>query len=653
MVSDDVDRSSGQSNFNKSNDVSASAFIASPVDRLAAFMADLVLFLPLVTLVLAPLKKEALLAQIAEDHQQLLLIGMGGAAIACALLIAYQTFFIGAFGVTPGKRFLGLRVINIWDKQRPTYFAAFIRSVFWIFSLCSLGIPWLAIFSNSHRRPMHDRVADTLTVVNDQSRAAASPGLVERSMINGLNAAVITFSILLGSVFVQAYVYENKDIAEVIAIETTSSSQRCEQVTSAVGEWLGTEEHAPNRMEIALALHAGERIEDDCLDAEATTNFLEEKYLELSYLAKALLKREDEEQFSDYMDKVCESEQQTAQCELLEAVQASGDKPVALPAANAESSPTYFRIWAVKLNLERGFAAQALALLDTPAPHMDLAYYFATKRLQAKLDLKYETDIRSDFLASIDGLNREERISFARETCLAQTQLSCDQHFSCGKLLEFTSAFKAERELSFENPSTVLAIARAVRCEDQPELYKKFLAQVEIAPGRDLIEASKLMAEGKTKSATKLLSSLAKQEDFVDIRAEAAALLLENANAKTDLETVSSDWSELEKTSVGWRYLGWQLHKAYLQRSDFARALEVGRQLKVAGINSTALQKNLVIAAYESDQVQEARDLLAELDQPKIEESDRAPASASKTQFEKIVELLDSTAVNDPSVGGL
>ncbi len=641
MVSDDVDRSSGQSNFTKTtSDVDASAFIASPVDRLAAFMADLVLFLPLVTLVLAPLKKEALLAQIAEDHQRLLMIGMGGAAIAGALLIAYQTIFIGAFGVTPGKRFLGLRVINIWDKQRPTYFAAFVRSIFWFISLCSLGIPWLAIFSNSHRRPMHDRVADTLTVVSDRARAAGSPGLVESSMINGLNAAVITFSILIGSVFLQAYVYENKDIAEVIASESIPSSQRCEQVTSAVGEWLGTEEQTPNRMEIALALHAGERIEDDCLDAEATTNFLEEKHLELSYLAKGLLKRDDEEQFSDYMDKVCEADEQTTECELLEAVRASSDKPVTLPTSLADLSPAYFRIWAVKLNLERGFAAEALALLDTPAPHMDLAYYFAVKRLQAKLDLKYETDVRSDFLASIDGLNREERISLARETCLAQTQLTCDQHFACGKLLEFASAFKAESELSFENPSTVLAIARAVRCEDQPELYKKFLSEVEIAPGRALIEASKLLAEGKKTSAVKMLKSLAKQDDFVDIRAEASGLLLDYANAKTDLEAVSTEWSELEKTSAGWRYLGWQLHKAYLQRSDFARALEVGQQLKISGINSLSLQKNLIVAAFEADQIDEARELLAEIDLPKADGLDRVPASASDSQFEKVVELL-------------
>lgn len=646
MVSDDVDRSSGQSNFNdKDSNVNASAFIASPVDRLAAFMADLVLFLPLVTLVLAPLKKEALLAQIAEDHQRLLMIGMGGAAIAGALLIAYQTIFIGAFGITPGKRFLGLRVINIWDKQKPTYFSAFVRSLFWFISLCTLGIPWLAIFSNSHRRPMHDRVADTLIVVSDRSRASTSPGLVESSMINGLNAAVITFSILVGSIFLQAYVHDNKEIAEVIANESVPSSQRCEQVTAAMGEWLGTEERTPNRMEIALALHAGERIEDDCLDAEATTNFLEEKHLELSYLAKALLKRDDEEQFSDYMDKVCESEEQTTECELLEAVRASADKPVNLPASLAGASPTYFRLWAVRLNLERGFAAEALALLDIPAPHMDLAYYFAAKRLQAKLDLKYETDIRSDFLASVDGLNREERISLARETCLAQTQLTCDQHFACTKLLEFASAFKAESELSFENPSSVLAIARAVRCEGQPELYKKFLSEVEIAPGRSLIEASKLLAEGKKSSAIKMLRALAKQEDFADIRTEASALLLAQANEKTDLEAVSSEWTELEKTSPGWRFLGWQLHKAYLQRNDYARALEVGQQLKVSGINSIALQKNLIVAAYEADQIDEARDLLAELNgELNVETSqlDRVPASVdtSEKHFESIAEKL-------------
>ena len=120
--------------------------------------------------------------------------------------------------------------------------------IFWFLSLCGFGIPWLAIFSNSHRRPIHDRAADTLTLVSERARAAATPGLVESSMINGLNAAILTFSLLVGSVVFQSYIHENKSVADAIVEESETSSQRCEQVSSAVSDWLGTEEQSPNCM---------------------------------------------------------------------------------------------------------------------------------------------------------------------------------------------------------------------------------------------------------------------------------------------------------------------------------------------------------------------------------------------------------------------
>lgn len=644
MVFDDVDRPANRpKNFQTKSEIEGAAFIASPIDRLAAFMADLVIFLPLVTLAIAPLKKQALLAQIAGEDQKLILLAFAGAAMVGGLLIAYHTFFIGTFGTTPGKHFVGLRVVNIWTKQRPTYFAAFVRSAFWVLSLCTLGLPWLAIFSNSHRRPLHDRVADTLNVVRDRSRAAASPSVMESSMINGLNAAVITFVLLIASIFVQSYVHQNKDIAEALVSEKVDSSQRCEQVTSAVGEWLGTEKENPNRMEVALALHAGDRIDDDCLDAEATTNFLEEKYLDLSYLAKALLKRDNDEEFADYMDKVCEADEQTPECELLEDIQSTAPKAIQV----SDQSPTYFKIWAVKLNLERGFAQEALAILSTPAPHMDLAYFFANKRLQAKLDLKFERDINSDFISALDGLNREERISLARETCLLETQLGCGNQFACNKLLDFASAFKGESELSFENPTTVLALSRAVRCENKPELFDKFASAVELPAGQLLIQSEKLLSENKKSSAVKMLKSLAKQNDFEDIKSEAVALLVESG-AQADLESVSNQWSEVEHTSPTYRYLGWALHKAYFDKKDFNRAFEVGQLLKNSGLNSSELQKNLVIAAYESHQTDEARDLLAEFDRSNVETSElRAPASAKDdhdSHFEAIAQLLRSSA---------
>lgn len=654
MVIDDVGNSQKreptQNHSNKSDSSEhSSAFIASPVDRLAAFMADLVVFLPILTLCLAPIKKQVLLAQIAGDNEKLLILGFVGAGVVSLLLVVYQTLFIGLMGATPGKKFLGLKVVNIWNKTKPDFFSAFVRSSFWVLSLCTFGIPWLAIFSNSHRRPLHDRAADTLVLVPDRKRASSSPGMVETSMINGLNAAIITFTILVFSVIFQSYIHDNKHLADTIVNSSEASTQRCESVTSAIGGWLGTEKQAPGRTEIALALHAGERIDDECLESEVTMNFLEEKDLELSYLAKALIKQDDEEQFADYIEKVCEKDEKTSGCSLLEYLQAQKSDAIHI----TDDAPTYLRIWAVRLNLERGHPQEAIAQLKNPAPHMDLAYYYSMKRLQAQLELKRETDINQDFLASLDGLNREERISLSRETCLAETQMGCSgAKLSCQKLLEFSTSFKTEKELSFENPQSVLAIARAVRCENKPELYEKFQSAVEIPAGRALLQALELKSKGKIKDAMTMLKSLSRQKELSEFRVESLALLSELSQKPAELESLSSEWGEEEPSSISWRYFGWALAEAYFNLGDYSRAFEVGQKLKDSGFNSVEFQKKLVVAAYRADQVEAAKELLVDLDALESETKvvERLPASSEKEandleeQLQKISEVLRASA---------
>jgi uncharacterized RDD family membrane protein YckC len=73
-----------------------------------------------------------------------------------AFLIEY-TFFVAAFGQTPGMRVVGLRVIRVDRPARITPLQAVIRAV-----LLALLIP--ALFWDRDQRGLHDRLSSTAVV---------------------------------------------------------------------------------------------------------------------------------------------------------------------------------------------------------------------------------------------------------------------------------------------------------------------------------------------------------------------------------------------------------------------------------------------------------------------------------------------------------
>ncbi len=84
----------------------------------------------------------------------------------------------------------------MFEGERLSCWDCFVRSWFWIFEVLLLGIPFLAVFSNAKRRPLHDRVCDTLVV----SRVAAGvkgPGEWERLVIRGFFAVAFAAVMLI------------------------------------------------------------------------------------------------------------------------------------------------------------------------------------------------------------------------------------------------------------------------------------------------------------------------------------------------------------------------------------------------------------------------------------------------------------------------
>jgi uncharacterized RDD family membrane protein YckC len=122
--------------------------------RLAALLIDLMILsvanalLILIYLFLFQIPQEML--------QDSLLINIPGLVLdAC-----YQVYFLSQFGGTPGKMFLGLKVVTP-EGDGLTVFHAFGRYIaFWLSAL-TLGIGFLIVLFDPQRRALHDHLAGT------------------------------------------------------------------------------------------------------------------------------------------------------------------------------------------------------------------------------------------------------------------------------------------------------------------------------------------------------------------------------------------------------------------------------------------------------------------------------------------------------------
>ncbi|MBI5091021.1 MAG: RDD family protein [Candidatus Hydrogenedentes bacterium] len=82
--------------------------------------------------------------------------------------IAYQTWFIGRFGATPGKMALGLKVVRP-DGEPMTYMRAFGRAGAKIVSGIILNIGYIMAGFDEEKRALHDRMCDTRVIRTRQS----------------------------------------------------------------------------------------------------------------------------------------------------------------------------------------------------------------------------------------------------------------------------------------------------------------------------------------------------------------------------------------------------------------------------------------------------------------------------------------------------
>jgi uncharacterized RDD family membrane protein YckC len=95
-------------------------------------------------------------------------IGGRGAAVLINILsnviyIGYVTYFLGAYGATPGKMACGLKVVRP-DGEKISYARACGRFFAEFLSSITLGIGYIMAAFDEEKRSLHDRICDTRVV---------------------------------------------------------------------------------------------------------------------------------------------------------------------------------------------------------------------------------------------------------------------------------------------------------------------------------------------------------------------------------------------------------------------------------------------------------------------------------------------------------
>ncbi|TFG37608.1 MAG: RDD family protein [Syntrophobacterales bacterium] len=83
--------------------------------------------------------------------------------ISTLLNMTYFTYFHGTIGQTPGKKLLGLKVIEI-DGKDMTFGVAFLRWVGYIISKLALFLGFIWIAFDGRKQGWHDKIAGTYVI---------------------------------------------------------------------------------------------------------------------------------------------------------------------------------------------------------------------------------------------------------------------------------------------------------------------------------------------------------------------------------------------------------------------------------------------------------------------------------------------------------
>ncbi len=672
--------------------------MASPIDRLAAQVADLIVFLPLLALVFAPFSRIAKEANLTGDEATYH-AAMAGAMMSGYLsLVLYQWLTVVVWGGTPGKLALGLQLQSALRRDNPTSGEAFVRALAFASEAVFLGIPWLAVFTHPTRRTMHDRIAETQVVAksgkrhekNSKKIPVQPPTIAERSLARGFQAALsvslVTVAILAMKPQWESEQSRDRRLAHARETEGFLCSEVREELDTVPGR---SSKVAEDRLRMALSLFVTGDLTGDCLDSEAEFALWRNQSRPQAYLAKGLAILTDgdaksslsqvRKRVESYFAKACseDSSGSSDECVMIDLVNSRGQQNAKDNLADGEAqtsvrssanldqvlaritpqSASYLRLQALRSLIEAHDSVRALEVIDTieSGSHSvvegsrKIGEYLTQARIKALWESGAKTEARQALTAVQDAIEPSEKLELARNLCSAEISAQGCQ-IDKASVCRILSRSIEHSESWLMNPEVAAVYAHVQSCVSGigAEKLRRLREKMPSEEGREYLEAVALFAEGQRIKAIASLKSQIESPTLVHgtFHLEAARELTERAQTRSELQPALATFAQMDVNEESRPLLGLSLVRKLNGLKRFEDAFKVALQLNHTGQNDQDLLKQMVIAAEGAGHHKMASGLMETLAVRKAERDDsedlplREPASAEEEVGKAVNKLL-------------
>lgn len=646
--------------------------LANPLDRLAAVIVDVfIIIFPVASLFMAHFHKLASQYLIMEDLVSFGFYMFLSGLICVFTYLLYTTICTYYWGGSLGKLIFKLKVSSLWKGSRLGFWKIFIREFFKVVGLLGLGLPYISVFTNSHRRTYYDRISETLVLSQHQSRNVSFPHLREKVFFNGLFFAALFMIISIVSVNIYLNYLELKKPVRSLSFYGEAGAL-CEDVSTFYNELSAKDQKDNSRMDAANSLYLDNLISKDCFQKEILFQTRHGQIDSSYYLGKMLLNSKKEKIVQEYQNKICKNWKKNENL---------NKNTVAFEEENSLEKETCFmaQFWSlwrsrnwekleewgeslsknplkiysisilIKYNLELGNFDEALSLIEK-LPVNEFykssiaAYYLKAHWEAGKIR---EVNFSKKYLAE-DLLEEPIEANLSSWMCEQKTWKNCNQfkEEKCLENIEISTFNQKENE--------VLSL-RAIACQiPQPKL----LFNKGIRSYNKLRDLFALHKETNTDSDVHLKNNFSKLWAYFNnsqnpyyLRVEAERLYVRTVRVREDLDKYYIFWS-MNYPTLNWKRNGFLLFQRYNELNLTQKSLEVGMRLKSYSKSLKEITRGNRTYLSKSSKDYDYHQLTNENKEPEA----RSPASVSisfgKSSASPELDNSTSISTNIPSESG-
>mgnify|MGYP001201400922 CR=1 FL=1 len=632
--------------------------LANPFDRVAAFMVDhLIILGPVILLFSAPIKsKMTELAYLDKQGELLALFAFMGIGIGI-LVFFYQIFFLVWKGATPGRQLFKVKVVHIDPSKEVHPLVMILRTIIWSFETLFFFLPHLAIFNHFSRRPLHDRVCNTLVVSTDEETHLPHP--VELSFAKGMYfifILIFAMGALVPFLKVSSeYLAENREPgADTDLAETVY----CDQVTEAWQMWNDNKNNVKaSRLQVAMTLFAGRRIDADCLEVESEEALKEGSNKSAIYFAKSLIHSNEPEISDLYLNRVCKQSPKSKVCQLTQVI----DNPTPENWAQlnkdllqSDGTQSYLKIWALSQSLTKSDFATSDQFLEQLDGYPQLDAHFSGLRAksywglhQYKISEKF-TDKALQLISQMGSApgdngvpydqSNDDVVRFASWMCSEQLARSC--RYATGSACQSMSRVIEKEKRVLLDPTVALAHIKNFECKQGEDLeYMDLVRGSYLDEAKSLAVIERYRVKGDQREYQNMLLQFVRSGRTSKVfRDEAMFRLSQVIEDRPEIQKILlSAWRTTEN-SLGWQRTGEKLVENYQRAGAYELAAKLGdRLLAYQPSISNNLMQNLVIANYRAGRQMRAFEVL----KMKQREPLAGRQLATTSEFQRVSGLLN------------